>query len=141
MIAQSPTLQEQSLTRSREVRKDAKWKIASRTFLPSRLRVKFSLLVAVALILPGVALTGNALYIRAKAELAQILLERAWTTTLATHQPTKAWTWADTWPVARLSFPNLDRSAIVLNEAGGEALAFGPAYVAASAKPGANGTT
>jgi len=96
---------------------------------------------AIVLIVVGAAFTTDALYIRAKAALAQVLLERAWATTLATGQPTKAWSWADTWPVARLTFPSLDRSAIVLEEAGGEALAFGPAHVAASAGPGASGTT
>jgi sortase A len=115
------------------------------TTTPTRRRLRreggSAVFFAFALIACGTAFAGQALYIRAKAELAQILLERAWATTLATHQPTKAWEWADTWPVARLSFPSLDRSAIVLEEAGGEALAFGPAHVAASAKPGDAGTT
>jgi sortase A len=97
--------------------------------------------LAATLILAGLAFTGEALFIRAKAVVAQLLLERAWAATLATHQPTKPWSWADTWPVARLAFPRLERSAIVLADGGGEALAFGPAHVAASATPGANGTT
>src|SRR5262249_20348986 len=98
-------------------------------------------LIAIALIGAGALFAGHGLFIRAKAALAQVLLEQAWTTTLANHQPTKAWSWADTWPVARLTFPRLNESAIVLKEAGGEALAFGPAHVAASATPGENGTT
>jgi sortase A len=100
-----------------------------------------SFLLAALLIAAGLAFTCEALFIRAKAVVAQILLERAWAETLATHQPTKPWSWADTWPVARLAFPRLERSAIVLSDGGGEALAFGPAHVAASAKPGASGTT
>jgi sortase A len=113
----------------------------SRLVFFSRLRVSPSFCLAAILIAVGLAFTGEALFIRAKAAVAQILLERAWAATLATHQPTKPWSWADTWPVARLAFPRLDRSAVVLNDGGGEALAFGPAHVAASAKPGANGTT
>ncbi len=89
----------------------------------------------------GVYFVGHAAYIQAKAVVAQVLLEQAWETTLATGKPTKAWAWADTWPIARISFPSLDRSAVVLEEAGGEAMAFGPAHVAASAKPGANGVS
>jgi len=89
----------------------------------------------------GVYFIGNAAYIQGKAVLAQVLLDRAWETTLATGKPTKAWSWADTWPVARISFPTLHETAIVLQEGGGEAMAFGPAHVAASPKPGATGVS
>lgn len=106
-----------------------------------RFRVSLSFLLAATLIAGGFALTANALFIQAKAALAQVLLDQAWQATLATHRPTKAWRWADTWPVARIEFPRLKQSAIVLSEGGGEALAFGPAHVAASAKPGESGTT
>ena len=99
------------------------------------------LLIAIHLIALGTLFAGHGLYIRAKAEFAQILLEDAWTKTLTTGQPTKAWSWADTWPIARISIPRLNEHAIVLKEAGGEALAFGPAHVAASPMPGENGTT
>jgi hypothetical protein len=76
-------------------------------------------LLATLFLLVGSYLVGSAAYIQAKAVLAQVLLERAWQTTLATGQPTKAWTWADTWPIARISFPALSETAIVLEEAGG----------------------
>jgi sortase A len=105
---------------------------------PSRLRVNHLSCLLIAI---GIALGGQGLYVRAKAVVAQILLERAWEQTIATGKPTKAWSWADTHPVARISFPRLDRTAIVLEEAGGEALAFGPAHVSASPQPGANGTS
>jgi sortase A len=99
------------------------------------------LLIAFVLVGVGAALGGHGLFIRAKAALAQVLLERAWSQTVETGWPVKAWNWADTWPVARITFPRLDRSAIVLQEAGGEALAFGPAHVAASPMPGDDGTS
>jgi sortase A len=98
-------------------------------------------LAAILLLFGGAALGGHGLFIRAKAVLAQVLLERAWAETVVTHKPAKAWAWADTWPIARLSFPRLQRSAIVLEQAGGEALAFGPAHVAATPLPGENGTS
>lgn len=106
---------------------------------PSRLRVK--LILATLLIVAGTWFIAHAVFIRAKAVLAQVLLEQAWQQTIETGKPTKAWHWADTWPVAKISFPSLDESAIVLEEAGGEALAFGPAHVAASPQPGDNGTS
>lgn len=106
-----------------------------------RLNVKPTTVVAVVLMIVGVYFLGHAAYIQGKAILAQVLLERAWETTLATGKPTKAWAWADTWPVARISFPTLNERAIVLQEAGGEAMAFGPAHVAASAKPGTVGVS
>lgn len=98
-------------------------------------------LTATILIAVGIVLGGQGFYIRAKAALAQVLLERAWAQTIETGHPVKAWSWADTHPVARISFPRLGRAAIVLEEAGGEALAFGPAHVAASPEPGDNGTS
>jgi sortase A len=89
----------------------------------------------------GLALLGNGVWIQAKAMLAQVLLERAFAASIASGQPVKAWEWADTWPVARVSVPHLGRSAIVLEGASGEALAFGPGHLPQSAEPGEAGTT
>jgi sortase A len=114
---------------------------APSSFAPWRPGVNPLVALGGALVLVGVYFVGQAAFVQAKAVLAQVLLERAWETTLATGKPTKAWSWADTWPVARISFPSLEQSAIVLQEAGGEAMAFGPAHVAASAKPGTRGVS
>lgn len=127
------------LTRSNEETKASRGRKVF--FVPSLLRVSPLFGFVIVAIVIGLALTGNALFIRAKAVLAQVLLEQAWQTTISTGQPTKAWSWADTHSIARIEFPRLRRSAIVLAEAGGEALAFGPAHVAASPLPGANGTS
>jgi sortase A len=97
-------------------------------------------LAAVLCLGAGGALGSHGLYLRAKALLAHALLERAWRATVASGRPVKPWSWADTWPVARLSFPRLRRSAVVLAEAGGEALAFAPAHVGVSPPPGEPGT-
>jgi sortase A len=70
-----------------------------------------------------------------------VLLERAWAETLASGHLVKAWSWADTHPVAKITFPRLGESEIVLEDGGGEALAFGPAHVAGSPLPGARGTS
>ena len=89
----------------------------------------------------GMLLVGQGVFIQAKALLAQMLLEHAWSQTVATGKPVKAWSWADTHPVAKISFPRIGQSSIVLAAGGGEALAFGPAHVAGSPLPGAKGTS
>ena len=96
---------------------------------------------AILLLSGGVVLGGHGLFLRGKAMVAQMLLERACAQTMATQRPVKAWSWADTWPVARISFPRLGRAAIVLEDGGGDALAFAPAHVAATPLPGENGTS
>jgi len=80
-------------------------------------------------------------WIYAKAGLAQLLLKRAWSRTLAGELAVKPWPWADTWPVARLIVPSQNIDLIVLNGAYGRTLAFGPGYLESSAMPGAIGTT
>ncbi len=82
---------------------------------------------------------GAALFIPAKAVVAQILLHRAWDTTLAGGDRVKPWPWADTWPVARLRLPDHGTDLIVLAGAHGQALAFGPGHVAGTAPPGRRG--
>ena len=89
-------------------------------------REKMFLLLFVLLPLSGAWQLGQGAYIHAKAILAQILLEAAWSDTLKGHQRVKAWPWADTWPVGRLTVPRLGISRIVLAGASGESLAFGP---------------
>ncbi|WP_245296977.1 MULTISPECIES: class GN sortase [Rhodomicrobium] len=96
---------------------------------------------AVLLGLIGLALIGKGLYMHAKAGLAQILLESAFAESLATGQPVKAWSWADTWPVARLEVPRLGASAIILKGGSGEALAFGPGLLDGTPAPGERGTS
>ena len=96
-------------------------------------------LAVLALLLAGLVLFGQGAYIHAKAILAQILLERAFATTVATGRVTKPWSWADTWPVARIAVRRLDTSAIALAGASGQALAFGPGHVDGTAEPGERG--
>src|SRR6266566_1892150 len=89
--------------------------------------------------LAGLILFGQGAYIHAKALLAQVLLERAFTESIATGRETKPWTWADTWPVARLEVKRLNASAIVLAGSSGQALAFGPGHVELTADAGERG--
>ena len=81
------------------------------------------------LALAGLILFGQGAYIHAKALVAQVLLDRAFTKTIATGRATKPWSWADTWPVARIEVRRIHASAIVLAGSSGQALAFGPGHV------------
>jgi sortase A len=87
----------------------------------------------------GTILFGEGAYIHAKAWLAQLLLERAFDSSIATGQPVKPWSWADTWPVARIEVNRIGASAIVLAGSSGQALAFGPGHVERTADAGERG--
>ncbi|WP_297896221.1 class GN sortase [Shewanella sp.] len=103
-------------------------------------------------LLLGGTLLGKGLYMQAKAHFAQYLIEQAWTKTLEDGQSHKPWSWADTYPVAKLSFQqhsqvsHFDRiasndSLYVLAGASGRNLAFGPGLVLSSAGAGDSGNT
>ena len=87
----------------------------------------------------GLVLLGQGSYIHAKALLAQVLLERAFAETIATGREAKPWSWADTWPVARIEVKRLRASAIVLAGSSGQALAFGPGHVELTPDAGERG--
>jgi len=69
----------------------------------------------------------RAMWIPAKAELAQFLMEGAWRRYLAGAEAPRPWPWADTHPVAELVIPRLGLRQLVLDGASGRNLAFGPA--------------
>jgi sortase A len=111
------------------------------TTLPSSWRRPSRLYTAAAavLALAGLWLTGSGLYIRAKAVLAQVLLSRAFAAEMASGAVVKPWSWADTWPVARIDAPRLGASAIVLAGGSGQALAFGPGHLERTPEAGEPG--
>ena len=87
----------------------------------------------------GAALLLQGVWIPAKAALAQVLLERALQRTRAGETAVVPWSWADTWPIARLEVPGREVRVLVLEGATGRTLAFGPGRLAGSAAPGAPG--
>jgi sortase A len=96
--------------------------------------------LAAALAFAGILLFGRGLWIPAKALLAQHLLERAFAHARAeAGGADRPWPWADFVPLARLSAPRVGASAVVVSSATGEALAFGPGHLSASAPPGGPG--
>ena len=98
-------------------------------------------LLSFVLLATGIGKFGGAAYIHAKAGLAQVLLRAAWAQTLANASPQPPWPGADTWPVARLRIAPARIDEIVLANASGHALAFGPTHVSSSANPGAAGNS
>ncbi len=97
------------------------------------------LLLALPLVAAGLWQLGGGLYIEAKASLGQVLLQRAWERTLAGEARARPWTWADTWPVARLRVPAAGADLIVLAGATGASLAWGPGHQHGTAAPGGRG--
>ncbi|MGB0910292.1 MAG: class GN sortase [Nitrospirales bacterium] len=97
--------------------------------------------VLLTIFLVGTWHTGHGAWIYIKAELAQHLLEHAWSKTRQDNQHAPPWPWADTWPIARLLVPRHDIDLFVLSQESGRTLAFGPGHVSSSAMPGAKGTT
>ena len=97
-------------------------------------------LMALVLLAAGTALVASALYIPAKAALAQVLLERAWARTQAGESGVRPWPWADITPVAVLEVPRLGERSIVLEGASGQAMAFGPGHMINTPPIGARGT-
>jgi sortase A len=95
--------------------------------------------LALVLAIAGTMLFGQGVYIHAKAMLAQVLLQRAFTETIATGHAVKPWPWADTWPEARITVQRIGASAIVLAGSSGQALAFGPGHVERTADAGERG--
>ena len=93
------------------------------------MRRRFAHAAVVALAILGLWELGHGAWIPLKARLAQALLHRAWSRTLAGERHAKPWPWADTWPAARLRAPRYDVDLYVLAGANLRTLAFGPALV------------
>ncbi|WP_064791493.1 class GN sortase [Shewanella woodyi] len=94
-------------------------------------------IILMLLALAGIFL-GQGVYMQAKAHFAQYLIEQAWKRTLVDQQPHKPWSWADTYPVAQMTFIDeqgdkegllTGDSMYVLEGASGRNLAFGPAQL------------
>ena len=95
--------------------------------------------VILACLLASSYLVLSSCYIYAKAKLAQHLIANAWHQTLQTGKHSKPWSWADTFPVAKLSIT--DKRYYVLAGATGRTLAFGPGHMSSTPLPGHLGNT
>ena len=98
--------------------------------------------LALCLVLLGLQQVGSAGLIKAKAGVAPLLIDRAWTRSLQSQaQAIKPWPWADTWPVGKLQVPSVAIDLPVLYGDSGNVLAFGPGYSPRSSLPGEAGLT
>jgi sortase A len=96
-------------------------------------------IIAALVLLVGACVTARAAYLHAKAELAGILIHRAWSGMLQTGHSRPPWPWADIRPVAHLRIPRLGYDEMVLEGATPRILAFGPARMFSGARLGEPG--
>lgn len=82
---------------------------------------------------------GSGIYIFAKAQMAQLLIGHSWQQHLTSQSPEKPWSWADTWPIAKLSFAG--ENIFVLEGASLRVLAFGPGHMQQTPLPGNPGNS
>ena len=112
--------------------------VAIESPLPPHRRVGAQTLVRAflaALLIAGLLLGGEGLWIHAKARLAQLLLELSWRSEL-TGSRLKPWPWADTHALAKLTIERDGSTEIVLAGASGRTMAFGPGHLDGTALPG-----
>ncbi|MCP4129354.1 MAG: class GN sortase [Gammaproteobacteria bacterium] len=98
-------------------------------------------LVSATCLLFGVWQLGQGAWLEAKARLAQILLQQAWSQTLDGSRQVRPWPGADTWPLARMQVERLGVDQIVLADASGRSMAFGPGHVVGTGEPGGGGNS
>jgi sortase A len=97
--------------------------------------VNLKLALSVALGAVGLACITAACWIHVKAFAAQALINAAWDRTQRGAAQARPWPWADTAPVARLTFHD-SKTLVVLEGSSGRNLAFAPSHDAASVLPG-----
>ena len=96
--------------------------------------------IAAAALAGGAAIALSALWTPGKAVLGQYLLSAAYERARSGEEHAKPWSWADVSPLAKLRFPGLDDAErLVLDQASGEAMAWGPGWIRGSAPLGEPG--
>ena len=116
--------------------------------------MKWAKTFAICAMLLATALAVEPVYMYGKAILAQQLLQYAWQQNQEKHQkatnnhhdiaPALPWYWADTYPVAKLTYikkATKQTSWIIVAGMSGRTMAFGPAWLQDSAKPNQYGNT
>lgn len=103
--------------------------------------MRWSTSVSIFLVIAGLWQMSEGGYIKAKALLAQHLLQSAWQESLSGKKRVVPWPWADTWPVARMEIERLGIDQIVLEGSSGRSLAFAPGHIAGTAPLGGLGNS
>ena len=96
--------------------------------------------ISVALGAIGFACITAACWIHVKAFAAQVLINAAWDRTQHGVAQARPWPWADTTPVARMTFHDW-KTLVVLEGSSGRNLAFAPSHDSASVLPGEPGNS
>ncbi len=102
---------------------------------------RFFTYACISLLLVALYFFGHGLYIHAKAGVAQILIADAWEKQQIHGGRQRPWAWADTWPIAKLNFPKLNKQRYVLAGGTEAIMAFGPAHLSQTAFPGQRGNS
>jgi len=96
-------------------------------------------LFAATLFIAGAIPFAGAAYVKGKAMLGDVLLSVAWQRMITKGEPVKPWPGADVKLSAKLTFPRVKKSVVVLNSAMSEAMAWGVGHVEGTARPGTPG--
>jgi sortase A len=97
-------------------------------------------ILAAAFLALGTWHLASASWIHAKAQVAQVLIARAWERAMS-GPATRPWPGADMRPIARLQVPSRAIDLYVMDNASPRTLAFGPGHVAGTARPGVSGNS
>lgn len=87
-------------------------------------------LIKTLLLVTGSLLCLHASWLPVKGWLSQKLISYSWHQTIDSQQKIKPWQWADTYPIAELSFERLNKSIVVLNGGDPTTLAFSAGAIA-----------
>lgn len=82
------------------------------------------------LVMGGSLLCLHASWLPAKAWLSEKLIHYSWQQSINLQQKIKPWPWADTYPIAKLSFERLNKRVVVLNGGDPTTLAFSAGAIA-----------
>lgn len=82
------------------------------------------------LLFTGILLCLHASWLPFKGWLSEQLISYSWHQTIDLKQKTKPWPWADTYPIAELSFERLNKRVVVLNGGDPTTLAFSAGAIA-----------
>ena len=80
--------------------------------------------------LAGCIFCIHASWLPTKAWLSQTLISHSWQLSKGQISTIKPWPWADTFPIAELSFNRLNKQVVVLNGGDPTTLAFSPGAIA-----------
>ena len=92
-------------------------------------------IIKTSLIVTGSLLCLHASWLPVKAWLSEQLISYSWHQSIDLQQKIKPWPWADTYPIAELTFERLNKRVVVLNGGDPSTLAFSAGAIAPFNQP------